>query len=890
MDFETIIQEMTLEEKIDMLSGSGVWHSTGVSRLNVPRLKVTDGPNGVRGAGSTTGPTSASFPIGAAMGATWNVGLIKQVGAALAEEVKDKSAHILLGPTVNIPRTPIAGRNFECFSEDPFLSGMIASAYIQGLQENGVGACIKHYAANDQEHERFSISSEVSKRALHEIYLEPFRIAVARSNPWSIMSAYNRINGVYASEHDYLLTEVLRDTFGFDGVVISDWYGTYTPRLVASGLDLEMPGPARWMGEKALEMVTSGKVDESWVDAKVMRLLKTLSRVGAFENPEQPERSVDRVAHRKLIRKVGGEAIVLLKNEDEMLPLDPEKKQTLAVIGPSAHWTMFQGGGSSQVNPHYVVSPLEAIREVVGEQVEVKYAVGTTIHKELPTIENAWMTADDGTQGHLTIKFYGNAKLEGDPVHQDTTPRMAQSWFGDTAEYVDPSNFSLRMSGSVTFPKAGTYELSLGCVGRARLLLDGEERISIWEDRSSDVSPWETTEKRLMIDVDTDQTMSLLIEYSSEYKTRWRMIRLGCMPPLADDLMGEAEALAKNADAVLVLAGLGLEGESEGFDRATMRLTGNQDELIARMIEANSNTIVALNVGSPVEMPWLSQVKAVMQIWYLGQETGHALADVLFGRVNPSGKLPVTIPKKLEDNPAFINYPGENGKVMYGEGLFVGYRYYDKKRFAPQFAFGHGLSYTEFTYSDLQLTPAQFTENETVDVQCTITNTGKRAGQEIVQVYVRDLKSHLVRPEKELKAFIKVSLEPGEKTTVVTTLGREAFAYYDDMLSEWVVEPGVFEVWVGSAADDIRLVGSVTLVDDAGNADTGFHIGMTLGELLTDDRSKAVLETYLGELLSHPQLSMAMVLPFRDLARTVPQYLPTETIQAISADLAKIAS
>ncbi|MBT7069964.1 MAG: glycoside hydrolase family 3 protein, partial [Anaerolineae bacterium] len=417
---ETLLSELTLEEKVTLLAGADTWRTHAIERLGIPALKVSDGPNGVRGENKDTkSQTSASFPIGTAMGATWNPELVAEIGVALGEETKMKGAHVLLGPTLNVHRHPLAGRNFECFSEDPHLSARMAVSYVKGLQGKGVGACIKHFVANNQEFERFSISTEVDERTMREIYLPAFKAAVQEAQPWTLMSAYNRVNGTYVSENKYLLNDILKGEWGFDGMVISDWYGTYSENVPAAGLDLEMPGPARWMGENVLEAVRDGTLDEAVVDDKVRRILRMLERVGVLDNPEiVDEKSFDNQVHRALIRKAGSEAIVLLKNEDDLLPIADEKIRSVAIIGRPAKKITFQGGGSSEVNPHYVVNPLEAIQSRYDEAFKIAYVPGPSIHRMFPLLEQDGLSAEDGTAGKISIQQYDNTSLSGEPFKE----------------------------------------------------------------------------------------------------------------------------------------------------------------------------------------------------------------------------------------------------------------------------------------------------------------------------------------------------------------------------------------------------------------------------------------------------------------------------------------
>lgn len=800
---ESLLAQLTLDEKIALLGGADAWHTVAIPHLGIPAIKVTDGPNGARGASRTGVPTSACFPAGVALGATWNPDLVREVGKALAEEVQSKGAHILLAPTVNIHRSPLAGRNFECYSEDPFLTGVLASAYIDGLQSRGVGACIKHFVCNDSEFERHSMSSDVGERALREIYLKPFEIAMRRAKPWTLMSAYNRINGVWASENDCLLLDILKGEWGFDGLVMSDWYGAYTPRAIASGLDLEMPGPPKWLeAEQVQAALAAGKVNEAQIDDKVRRLLRTIERVGAFENPElQPEQAIDRPEHRALIRRAGAESIVLLKNEGDILPLNPNRPQTIAVIGANARWAAIMGGGSAQVAAHYAVSPLEGIRNRAGDEVRVEYAVGCHLHRLLPNIDKDWLRQPGSDQPGVILEYFAGPGLTGAARHVEVIETAEASWFGNFVEGVDARQFSARLTADLSVPESRRYLLGLNNVGQGRLWLDGELRIDHWTGKN----PLDGGEKQVEIDLRAGRSYRLEIEYSWAAEGNWRGLHLGLLPAAAVDLMEEAEALAARADVVLLFAGLTADWEGEGADRVNMDLPGRQDELIRRVAAANPNTVVVLNNGSPLHMPWLGEAAAVLQAWYGGQEAGNAIADVLFGDADPGGRLPATFPKRLADNPAYLNYPGENGHVLYGEGLFVGYRYYDARGIEPLFPFGHGLSYTRFEVANLRLSTAALEPGQPLSLSLDVTNAGERAGSEVVQVYVGDVESRLQRPEKELKAFAKVHLQPGETCTVSLTLDADAFAYYDPAQPGWVTEPGEFELLVGRSAADVRL-------------------------------------------------------------------------------------
>ena len=874
---DDLLTQMTIEEKISMLAGADLWRSVAIPRLGIPQFKVTDGPNGARGAWGGMSSPSVATPVGIALGATWNPAIVEKVGNVLADELEAKDAQILLAPTVNIHRTPIAGRNFECYSEDPFLSGMIASAYIKGIQDKGRGACIKHFVANDQEYERFSMSSEVDERTLREIYLEPFRIAIRNSKPWAVMSSYNRVNGTYACENDHTLNDILKGEWGFDGIVMSDWFGTYDRQVPNGGLDLEMPGNARWMSEDNVKhALDDGPLTEEALDGKVRRLLGVLEKAGLFDKSEaKPERGEDKPQHRKIIRQAAREAIVLLKN-DGTLPL--KKIKSIAVIGPYANAAQILGGGSSSVTPHYVVTPFEGIKNRAGK-IKVDTAPGCHIYKTLPAPAPETLSIADGRIG-LSLKLFNGTEFAGDPVYAEVTPRVQQGWFDTSVPNADQECFSMLMEGFFTPKESGVHTLALGGVGWSKLYLDNKLVI----DHSADSQMGQQLTKEVKLKA--GKSYPIKVEYYWKGSPRWRSVTLGHQPPQPKDTIAEAVKLARKSDVVVLVASLNGEWETEGADRVDMKLPGAQNELIERVAKANKNTIVVLNVGSAVEMPWIEKVPAVLQLWYDSQEQGNALADILFGDETPSGKLPTTFPVRLEDNPAYINYPGENGKVRYGEGIFVGYRYYDKKKLAPLFPFGHGLSYTTFKYSNLRISAKSLTPDQTIKVKVDVTNTGKVTGKEIVQLYVRDVRSTFARPEKELKAFEKVELGPKQTKTITFTLDREAFWYFDAVKNAWSTETGEFEILVGASSRDIRLNGIVTLMPTPRSS--RLHTGLTIKMLFDDPNGRAVLAKYVGGFLLMADMSMAGDMTLEQIASNHPNFVSQELLAGIEKDLAEI--
>ena len=685
---EKLVAELTIDEKAALAAGVDLWHGPGVDRLGVPPLKVTDGPSGARGE-QWSGRPSANFPCGTALGATWNPELVHEVGKRLGVEARRKQAHALLAPTVNIHRHPLAGRNFECYSEDPFLTARLAVAYITGVQSQGVGCTVKHFVANDSEFERMTISSEVDERTLREISLVPFEAAVIEADTWALMTAYNRVNGPYCSEHAELIA-ILRDEWGFTGLVMSDWFGTHSTVPAANaGLDLEMPGPPQHFGEKLAAAVRAGEVSESVLDDKAHRLLALMERTGRLDDEHPKEVCIDDPIDRAIVRRAACESFVLLQHGGAALPIGPAVR-TLAVIGPNADATVIQGGGSARVTPHPPVSPLAGLRarfEPAG--VEVAHERGCFSFKRTPVLE------DPVLRDALRVEYYAGRERTGDPVHVEETARGLFTFIGPVGNGV-PDEFSLKVSGTVVPPESGEWTFTLVQVGRAKLSIDGEVVVDNWNPsgRSDAFMGFGSAEAAGTIELNAGEAHTIEVEFVPPRGLGG--LEIGCRPPAPPDLMDRAVALARRADAVVCVIGTDNDWETEGVDRESMALPPPQDELIRAVAAVNPATVVVVNAASPIAMPWADDVAAILQAWFPGEEWGNALADVLSGDTSPSGKLPTTIPVRLEDTPAFTSYPGERGQVRYGEGVFVGYRWYDTRRIEPRFCFGHGLSYTTF--------------------------------------------------------------------------------------------------------------------------------------------------------------------------------------------------
>lgn len=809
-EIDSLIAQMTLPEKVALLSGRNAWFTVPIERLGIPSIAMTDGPHGVRTGGHGQDRivgTATTYPTGVSLASTWDSDLIERVGEALGEETRHLGCHILLGPCVNIVRSPLGGRNFETYSEDPYLAGQIGLAYVRGLQSKGVGASVKHYAANNQEYERHRGNSVVDERTLREIYLPAFETIVKEIEPWTVMCAYNRINGTYASRNEYLLRKILKEEWGFEGVVVSDWgavHDIFEP--VAAGLDLEMPGPARYFGHFLESAVHNWQVDEKLVDEAARRMLLLLFRSGVMDGSGGETGSGDTPEHRALAREVAANSMVLLKNEDSVLPLKAEQVNTLAVIGLNASH-MVSGGGSSRVDPHYWVTPLAALQAKMGDQIEIRYEPGYDNQVIPKAVEKTCFTHPDGVSKGLLGEYFNNLDGTGEPVVTQVDANV-NAWYGSSGpapSVINPNHFSIHWSGTFTAPETGDTEFFINNTGTARIWLDGKlilENVVGPRKNAVDVS---RLGDQTTIKLEKGKQYEFKAEYISGENNAFALVRLNYKIPLAvsGDPVERAVALAKESDAAVVVVGFSDLYESEGGDRPDMDLPGRQEELIRAVAAVNPNTVIVVNVGAPVAMAWLDDVKAVLLAYYPGQEGGTALTDILFGDVNPSGKLTVSFPKRLEDNPAFVHYPGWKD-VYYGEGIFVGYRYYDSKSVEPLFPFGHGLSYTQFEYSDLQV-PVEVHPGETFEVSMTVRNAGEVAGKEVVQLYIKDVESTLERPEKELKGFAKVDLEPGEKKTITVELNQRALSYYDPHQASWVAEEGIFEVLVGSSSRDIRL-------------------------------------------------------------------------------------
>ena len=691
-----LVNRMTLEEKAVLLTGNGWWATHPIDRLGVPSISLTDGPHGVRkgqGAGLSTSVPATCFPTASALSCSWDADLIREVGVALGEESQAIDVQILLGPGINMKRSPLGGRNFEYFSEDPVLAGRLAAAYIEGVQSQGVGTSLKHYAVNNQEFERMATSSNVDERTLHEIYLPAFEIAVREGKPWTVMSSYNLVNGVYASEHEELLRDILREKWGFAGFVVSDW-GGINDRVAGlkAGTNLEMPGSGRYNANKIVQAVQSGALSADQLDESVREVLAVILRA---HDGHKAGVSLDVDGHHALARKAASESIVLLKNVDRLLPLNVNELKGIALIGEFAKLPRYQGSGSSQVNPTQVSNAYDELVKIAGDDQKFVYAVG----------------------------------------------------------------------------------------------------------------------------------------YNSEGEVTER-------------LLDDARKAAVRAEVAIVFAGLPDSYESEGFDRASLDLPLGHQQLIEAVASVQPNIAVVLMNGSAVTMPWADKAKAIVEAWLGGQAGGGALADVLTGAVNPSGKLAETFPNSIYDTPTFPHFPARNRHANYGEGIFIGYRYYDTKNLRPLFPFGFGLSYTTFSYTGIKAAATSIKDTDALTVEVSVKNTGPVAGKEVVQFYLREQHPLVLRPEKELRAFQKVTLSPGEEKTVTFRLSKRDFAYYDSALRAWSVHSGNFDILAGGSSRDLPLKATIEM-----QATDLRYPQLTRTSMLKDFQNHPKGRAFYGELL-----------------------------------------
>ncbi len=789
---ENLLKRMTLEEKIEMLGGTG-FETKAIERLGIPPLNMTDGPLGVRWNNST------ALPSGILLGATWNPDIVTEVGEVLATETKAKGRQVILAPCVNIARIPMGGRNFESFGEDPFLTSRIAVGYIKGIQNQNVVATVKHFAVNNQEYERMFVDVIIDERALNEIYFPAFKAAVEEANVLAVMSAYNKLNGHYCSENDYLLIDKLKNDWKFKGLVMSDWGAVHsTISTFNGGLDLEMPTGKYLNSNTLLDKIKNGELSELKLDDKVRRILRVMFTIGLFDGYKYDSTKVNTDKHKQVALNAAQEGVVLLKNENSILPIDIKKVKSIAVIGPNANVAITGGGGSSMVTPIEPISPLESLKNKIGKDIKINFAQGCVLNGGVSPIESKFLFTNlNGNQNGLNAEYFNNKNLEGTPVKKVIDKQISFTW-DDAPPFLGFSvdSFSVRWDGYLKTDKAGRYTFDVSSDDGVRLYIDNKLVINDWNDHALTTNSYTT-------DLEANKYYKIKLEYYENGGLA--IVKLGWRPP-DNELLIEAVDAAKKSDIAIIFVGTNANYESEGFDRKDLILPNEQDVLIKKVIDVNPKTIVVLTTGSPVLMDkWLDNVNGLIEAWFAGEQAGNAIAEILLGETNPSGKLPVTFPKRWEDCSAYDTYKKLDSTTVYEDGIYVGYRHFEKYNIQPLFPFGFGLSYTTFKFNNLKLSSKEIAMNDKLTVTLSVKNTGSVKGNEVVQLYVKDLKSSIGRPLKELKGFKKVSLNPEEEKVVEFIIDKKALSFFDPVKKSWIAEPGEFEILIGSSSEDIKL-------------------------------------------------------------------------------------
>ncbi|EJF57992.1 beta-glucosidase [Dichomitus squalens LYAD-421 SS1] len=842
-----VVEQLTTDEAILLTAGVGFWHTHAVPRLGIPAIKVTDGPNGARGNYFFMSTPAKCLPSATAMAATFDTALIETMAKdLLAQEVKLKAASILLGPTCNTARSPLGGRSFESYSEDPHLSGMVAAAYVKGLQEGGIGACIKHFVANDKENDRFAYDSVLTERALREIYLMPFMLAEKYAHPWAYMTAYNRVNGTHASENPHLLKDILRNEWGTDALIMSDWFGIYSiDHSINAGLDLEMPGTNKWRTLDLMNRsIQSRKITKRTVKERAKKVLELVQKCAKYApevlDGDRIEQTGDRQSGRELMAKVANQSIVLLKNEGGILPLKPKEQglKKVAIVGGNAKATVLSGGGSAALKPSFFVTPYEGIvsaLKTVEPSVEITYSEGARAYMQMPTLENELET-EDGKPG-WTGYFHSHENDDSmTPLEEPTVTRYIDEtriFLSDDYPKELTKRFTLRLRGFFKPREKDTeFEFGLVSAGRAKLFVDGKLLIDNWTKQTRGESFFNSgsTEEYGVFTLKAGVKHEIYVDFinvrapadsdpvEAIMDTNGGVRLGGAEVQHPDELMATAVKLAEEADVVIAVVGLNADWETEGYDRTTLALPGRTDELVHKVAAANKRTVVVTQSGSSITMPWADEVAAVVHAWYLGNATGDAIGQVLTGEVNPSGRLSLSFPKRLEDVASHGHFHHEHGKVWYGEDLFVGYKHHHHRDIAPQWHFGHGLSYTTFEYSDLSVTEPKVEDDDVhISVSVKVTNTGKVTGTEVVQAYIsHPTTSEVTHPPLALKAFGKIfDLAPGDSEIITLSLDKYAVSFWEERIARWVVEPGVYRVRVGqsSAPDALKLSGEFKITE-----------------------------------------------------------------------------
>jgi len=796
---EAALGKLDLDAKARLLSGQDVWSLPALPEIGLKSLVMSDGPIGVRGVRVTADDPTIALPSPSALAATWDPGLARRAGTLLAQEARRKGVHVLLAPTVNLHRSPLGGRHFEAYSEDPYLTGRIGAGYVSGVQSGGVGTTVKHFVANDAETDRFTVNNLVSERALRELYLAPFEIIVAEARPWGVMTAYNTVNGTTMTEHARLVNGVLRGEWGFDGYNVSDWMAARsTVAAIKGGLDVAMPGPQTVYGPALAQAVRDGEVEEATVDAAVRNVLRLAARVGALESAEPAVTELpETVDGEALAREIARRSFVLVRNENDALPLRPG---TVALIGAAARDARVLGGGSATVFPARIVSPLDGLTAALPKGT-LTYAVGADPNTELAV-------ADKGFELRAVCR-----DADGNVIGTGSAPNGQLQWMGsDLPVGVTHDNLhTVELTGTFTPRDSGPHTFGIKGTGPFTLTVAGTTSYDDVQRPADDSDPFEAFFGAPVPRAEVELTAGEPVEVSLHHVialpegTPFKVVAfaLAHQEPQrdADELIAEAVEAARAADTAVVVVATTGRVESEGFDRKDLALPGRQDDLVRAVAAANPNTVVVVNSGSPVELPWRDEVAAVLLSWFPGQEGGAALADVLTGAHEPGGRLPTTW-GSLSDAPVTQVVP-EGGELPYTEDVFIGYRAWEKQGRTPSYPFGHGLGYTDWTYESVEV------DGSTVTIR--VRNSGERAGREVVQVYLAPAEPGPDRPARRLAGFAGVEAAPGETAEAVIDIPRRAFEVWDEATNSWSFVKGSYEIQVSRSITDRRLTATINV-------------------------------------------------------------------------------
>jgi len=824
---EDLLAKLSLEEKISLLTGAGYWSLHGHPAIGLRPIRTSDGPAGVRGPRWDERDVALNVPAPVALAATWDPRRAGQIGSLLAAECRRKAVDMLLAPTVNLQRSPFGGRNFEFFGEDPLLTAVMGVALVRGVQRHGVAATIKHFVANDTETQRFTVDVQVDERVLRELYLAPFELIVRQARPWAVMAAYNSVNGHTMTESP-MLNDVLKGEWGFDGAVVSDWRAARAITAARAGLDLVMPGPGGPWGPALVQAVRQGMVSQAAIDDKVVRLLRLAERVGAL-NDGAHDRAADPAGAdepwtedraRETLRSVAAAGFVLARNENSLLPLDPRSLRRVAVLGPNAAAPRTLGGGSATVFPPYRISPLDGLRSALEPDVIVDHSPGVRSHTQLPVAPPALLHLPGNTGPGALVEFIAN---DGTVLDAEHRAGGSFTWRTLPQTVMSADLAAVRVTTTVRAVTSGTHVLGCSGHGRFRLTLDGELAFDTYLSVPGGTDPTEAhirpPQHSAAVSLQAGRSVDVALEHDVDgldHQTSFVLggvsFQLNIEEPYRpdDEEIIRAVQLAQGADVAVVVVGTTEEVQSEGFDRAALGLPGRQDELVRRVADANPRTVVIVNTGAPVLLPWADTVPAVLLTLFPGQEYGNALADVLLGRSEPGGRLPVTWPESPADLPATMP---SGGKLAYAEGLHIGYRHFDRAGREPRYPFGHGLGYTRWEYLAAEVVPPPAAGGGPRDVvvRVRLRNAGPRYGWETIQAYASRPDSAVERPVRWLVGFAKAEAPPGAEVTADIAVPLRCFAYWDTADGAWVIEPGTYQLGVGRSSRDLALPVTITI-------------------------------------------------------------------------------